>query len=231
MIPNKKKTWLNTTVLVGVILVVTIASSFITAEIDRRIIASGVELARLSIDTAALEVVQGNVALGGSVMFTPEYQKLVGQLRSISKAFPIPAQWSYIATQAESVTESRLAVLTIQPRPDDMATMPYYNYDISKYPAMQEALYGDSDIIVSRIVWDKTYRILTRTGFAKLYAPGGHFLGVLGVDMATHHLVLLFLARLGGSALLCIFILIIGLQLAQSLGIVARPNVQEGHDA
>lgn len=160
-----------------------------TVKTDQTRIADAVRIARLAIDTEQLKAVYDSGRVGYALLRLPEYIALVDQLNLITEAFGIPAKWSYIANQCGDQDTAALPVMTIKPVAGDDITLPGYLYDISSYPAMQKAIYGPDDIVVSSIVWDETYQYLTRSGFAKLYHKG-EYLGVLGVDIKTNHVIM-----------------------------------------
>jgi hypothetical protein len=157
---------------------------------DWKMIYSGLKIARAAIDTEKVRFVNQNLHLGFSLVATDEYQLLVGKLNQITEAFPLKAKWSYISSKGNSLNTATLTVLTISPSPGDVTTFPGYLYDISKYPSMKKAIYGEDDIVISGIVWDKTYKILTRSGFIKLKDSSGLVLGVLGVDITMEAVLL-----------------------------------------
>jgi hypothetical protein len=163
----------------------------------------------LSIDTAQLKTIYDSGVTGYTLLLLPEYVSLVEQLNRITESFGVPAKWSYIARQSDNQDTAQLPVLTVKAEAGNEITIPGYLYDISEYPAMKKAIYGPDDIVVSSIVWDDTYEYLTRSGFAKLYHDG-EFLGVLGVDIKTNHvimqLVYLVLFSLAGIGAVCLAI-------------------------
>jgi hypothetical protein len=162
---------------------------FLTIKTDRTRIEDAVRIARLSIDTEKLKAVYDSGKLGYSLLSMPEYVDIVGQLNRITTAFGVPAKWSYIARPADDEDIAQLPVLTVKAEAGNEITLPGYLYDIKDYPAMQKAVYGEADIVVSSIVWDETYQYLTRSGFAKLYY-NNEYLGVLGVDIKTNHVIM-----------------------------------------
>jgi hypothetical protein len=87
---------------------------------------------------------------------------------------------------------------------------------------MHRALYTDADIVISGILWDSTYKIITRSGFAKLHSPDGDYLGILCVDMKTGHLLYIFFIALLFTSIIIGISLLLGLQLAQATGLIAR---------
>jgi len=160
-----------------------------TVKTDQTRIEDGLRIARLSIDTEQLKAIYDSGRIGYSLLRLPEYIALVDRLIEITEAFGVPAKWSYIANRCNDPDTAALPVMTIKPIAGNDITLPGYLYDISKYPAMQKAVYGPDDIVVSSIVWDDTYQYLTRSGFAKLYHKG-EFIGVLGVDIKTNHVIM-----------------------------------------
>jgi hypothetical protein len=218
MKPKRKETIQGLISILSVAVLVVVLISIAVFVVDRYVIASAIGLASLSVDIDNIAYVHSQLAMGNLIMNTAEYQAVVSDLKHITERFPGDAQWSYIAAPGDSNDTSRLTILTIQPKDGDQTTMPNYLYNIENYPAMRKAIYGDDDIVVSSIVWDKTYRILTRTGFAKLYDSGGNFIGVLGVDMTTWHLVFLLLIIMFGSVIVILATSLAWLKLAQGLG-------------
>lgn len=204
---NKEK--IQGIVLFAIIIILVVGSiSFAVIRFDRTMIESAMRTSRMSIDTEALERVKESGMTGYNLLQNDDYKKIVDQLKAISGSFSLPAKWSYIADVGVNENNATLAVLTIHAMEQEETTLPGYLYDISKYPAMQKAIYTDADIVVSSIVFDSTYGFLTRSGFAKLLNKSGEVVGVLGVDIKTNHvimqLVYLVLFSLGGVAAICI---------------------------
>jgi len=188
--------------------------------LDKQKIYDAVSLARLSIDVNALEAVNSKINGGKYLINDSDYNKLYSELIKISELFPSNAKWSYIATNGTNENNSMLSVLTINYLFEDKKTTPGYLYDITPYPAMKKAIYSDTDIVVSSIVWDDTYNFLTRSGFAKIYNESGDVIGVLGVDLKTNHIVTQILAMVFFSIAAVMVILIASIKFAAGMGLL-----------
>jgi len=173
--------------IIGCIGILAIAIT-VTVVNEHKMVTNGLRIARVAINPKAVAYVNSLVVSDPSIRHKPEYLELANTLEAISKAFPVDAKWTYIATKGNSVDDARLSVLTIKYNKDDVSTYPGFIYDISKYPAMQKAIYGDEDIVISTVVWDDIYKFITRSGFAKIY-DGDTVVGVLCVDLTTWQLL------------------------------------------
>ena len=134
----------------------------------------------------------------------PAYTYLVHKLNKITNAMPIPSLWSYIIYPASpedlrklmTVTGNLpnpsapvnnltvLSILTVAPSLSDPKTLPGTVFDMSKYPAMIEAVNGSSNLVISELVHDDVYDTWNRAGFIKIYNPRGLFVGVLAVELS-----------------------------------------------
>jgi len=193
--------------ILSVVAIMTVAVFGISTHNLKRNIA----LARLSIDTQALVAVN-NWLDNGAVSDLLEYQRLVDQLNKITAHFGPVAKWSYIAAQASDPGVALLSVLTVDHAPGIL-------YSTKAYPALGAAVYGNADIVVSGIVWDDRYKILTRTVFAKLHHDGD-MVGVLCVDVETSNLVLQLLSVIFLSLAFVCVILLFAIKMASTFGLI-----------
>jgi hypothetical protein len=187
---------------VGGCLIILVASYFITDAEEAGRITDGLKMARIAISANEVQLVNQKLidgAVGWDVMQTEEYRELVQTLKMLTNSFSVKAKWTYIAASTGSEDTAKLVVLTVDPEKNDPLTIAGVSYSVDEYPSMQRAIYGEGDLIVSGIVWDGTYNILTRSGFIKLY-DGGRFVGVLGVDLEAGEIF----ARIGSTFFLFI---------------------------
>lgn len=158
-------------------------------------IGDALKLARVSISPVAISNIDIALKEGSKpidVYNSEEYQSVMANLKRLSESFPIPAKWTYIATQSDSQDDVHLPILTIDMDASNPYTLPGLDYNTKDYPAMREAVYGHKEIVVSGIVWDETYNIMTRSGFIKIFMRGQQ-VGVLCVDLEASQICSNFL--------------------------------------
>jgi hypothetical protein len=224
MTVKRRETYKGIIGLVVLCLLIVGLISFGVTWIDKRTIATSMRQARLALDTDAIALIHGRLQAGEFVSNTTEYKALTAKLKLITETFHGDARWSYIAAPDIERSTSRLTILTIDSLQGVPSTQANYVYNIEKYPAMQKAIYDNVDIIVSPIVYDTDYGFLTRAGFARLYDSNGIFVGVLGVDMSTWHIVYVGIIILCCSAIIILLAGFAWLQLAQGLGLIMSPR-------
>jgi hypothetical protein len=185
-----------------------------------KLMRSGLQMARATLSLEDMVYVSNNLNKGWELINDPVYQGLVSSLTRITNTFPLNARWTYLSKPMGDFSV-QFSALTIQPSVDDKTTYPGFVYDLKPYPAMVQAVKGTEEIVVSGIVYDRTYKILTRSGFIKVFNEDKVLIGILGVDIKTSHLVYRTLETLAYTAGLSLLTLIL------IFNVISKPRKKE----
>lgn len=151
----------------------------------------GLSIARSLIDADSINSIHQRIVNGEdrfNISQSVEYQKIVKSLLKLNDSFELDSKWTYIIEPKVDNNHTKFIVLTVPPVSNISSTLPGFDYDTSNYPAMKQILTSANDYTVSDIVWDYEYKILTRSGFIKIYS-GKVCIGILGVDLDMSQII------------------------------------------